>query len=50
MMVGLVMLGYEARINHITTALWDPGTFLNRNTLQWRDSTLFDQINYAEAK
>ena len=38
------LLGYEARINHVTTALWDPGTFLNRNTLQWRDSTLFDQI------
>ena len=38
------LLGYEARINHVTMALWDPGTFLNRNTLQWRDSTLFDQI------
>lgn len=30
-------LGYEARINGITTALWDAGSFLNRNTLQWRD-------------
>ena len=41
------LLGYEARINHVTTALWDPGTFLNRNTLQWRDSTLIDQIKSA---
>ncbi|WP_225097074.1 cellulase family glycosylhydrolase [Streptomyces sp. CoH27] len=33
-------LGYEARINGITTALWDAGSFLNRNTLQWRDPEL----------
>lgn len=38
------MLGYEARINHVTTALWDPGTYLNRNTLQWRDPVLIGQI------
>ncbi|GHE12981.1 cellulase family glycosylhydrolase [Streptomyces alanosinicus] len=30
-------VGYEARINGITTALWDAGSFLNRNTLQWID-------------
>ncbi|WNM33649.1 cellulase family glycosylhydrolase [Streptomyces sp. Li-HN-5-11] len=33
-------LGYEARINGITTSLWDAGSFLNRNTLQWRDPEL----------
>jgi endoglucanase len=33
-------LGYEARINGITTALWDAGSFLDRNTLQWRDPEL----------
>lgn len=38
------MLGYEARINHVTTALWDAGSFINRNTLQWRYPTLMDQI------
>lgn len=30
-------VGYEARINGITTALWDAGSFLNRNILQWID-------------
>lgn len=38
------LLGYEARINHVTTTLWDAGNYLNRNTLQWRDLTLIDQI------
>ncbi|HEU5356911.1 MAG TPA: cellulase family glycosylhydrolase [Actinocrinis sp.] len=38
------LLGYEARINHVTTTLWDAGNYLNRNTLQWRDTTLIDQI------
>lgn len=38
------MLGYEARINHVTTSLWDAGNYLNRNTLQWRDTALIDQI------
>ncbi|MGW3131162.1 cellulase family glycosylhydrolase [Streptomyces sp. NPDC001123] len=33
-------LGYEARMNGITTSLWDAGSFLNRNTLQWRDPEL----------
>ncbi|MER5753282.1 cellulase family glycosylhydrolase [Streptomyces sp. NPDC002088] len=37
-------LGHEARINGVTTALWDAGSFLNRNTLQWRDPGLFAQI------
>lgn len=37
-------LGHEARINEVTTALWDAGSFLNRNTLQWRDPGLFAQI------
>jgi endoglucanase len=35
------MFAYEARINHVTTALWDPGTFINRNTLQPRDPGLW---------
>ncbi|UWE10593.1 cellulase family glycosylhydrolase [Actinacidiphila bryophytorum] len=33
-------LGYEARINGVTTALWDTGLLLDRNTLQWRDPEL----------
>jgi endoglucanase len=37
-------LGDEARINGVTAALWDAGSFLNRPTLQWRDSGLFAQI------
>jgi endoglucanase len=37
-------LGDEARINGVTTALWDAGSFLNRTTLRWRDSGLFAQI------
>jgi len=41
------LLGYEARINHVTTALWDAGNYLNRNTLQWRVPTLIDQIKSA---
>lgn len=38
------MLGDEARINHVTTALWDAGSFINRNTLRWRYPALIDQI------
>jgi endoglucanase len=38
------MLGYEARLNGVTTALWDAGNYLNRHTLQWRDADLFAQI------
>ncbi|WP_042396644.1 cellulase family glycosylhydrolase [Streptacidiphilus carbonis] len=37
-------LGYEARTNGVTTALWDPFSLLNRSTLQWRDPALIDQI------
>jgi endoglucanase len=40
----LELLGYEARLDHVTTALWDAGNYLNRNTLQWRDPALIDQI------
>jgi len=38
------LLGYEARINHVTTALWDAGSFVNRNTFQPRDPELFSLI------
>ncbi|NUP42168.1 MAG: cellulase family glycosylhydrolase [Streptomyces sp.] len=38
------MLGYEARISGVTTALWDAYNFLNRSTLQWRDPELINQI------
>jgi len=38
------MLGNQARADHLTTALWDAGNYLNRNTLQWRDPALFAQI------
>jgi endoglucanase len=37
-------LGHQARINGVTTALWDPFSFLDRDTLQWRDPGLFAQI------
>ncbi|HET9173307.1 MAG TPA: cellulase family glycosylhydrolase [Actinospica sp.] len=38
------LMGYEARINHVTTALWDAGQFLNRNTFQQRFPALFALI------
>ncbi|WP_329223642.1 cellulase family glycosylhydrolase [Streptomyces sp. NBC_01485] len=37
-------VGYAARVNGVTTALWDAGSFLNRNTLQWRYAALSAQI------
>jgi endoglucanase len=37
-------VGHQARADGITTALWDPFSFLNRETLQWRDPGLFAQI------
>lgn len=37
-------LGNQARADHLTTALWDAGNYLNRTTLQWRDPGLFAQI------
>lgn len=36
--------GYGARKYGITTALWDPFSYLNRETLQWRDPALFAVI------
>jgi endoglucanase len=36
--------GYDARANGVTTALWDAGSFLNRNTFAWRDAALTDRI------
>ncbi|NUR01108.1 MAG: cellulase family glycosylhydrolase [Streptomyces sp.] len=38
------MFGYEARIHHVTTALWDAGNFINRSTLQPRDPALWALI------
>ncbi|GGS80968.1 cellulase family glycosylhydrolase [Streptomyces cinerochromogenes] len=40
----LEQLGYQARVAGVTTALWDPFSFLNRSTLQWRDPALFAWI------
>ncbi|MDW6057512.1 cellulase family glycosylhydrolase [Streptomyces sp. FXJ1.4098] len=37
-------LGYEARVAGVTTALWDPFAYLNRDTLRWRDPALFAWI------
>lgn len=37
-------VGYGARKYGITTALWDPFAYLNRDTLQWRDPALFAAI------
>jgi endoglucanase len=38
-------LGQQARVSGVTTALWDPFSLLNRETLQWRDPGLFAQIS-----
>jgi endoglucanase len=37
-------VGYAARTAGVTTALWDPFAYLNRETLQWRDPALFAWI------
>ncbi|MCX5336269.1 cellulase family glycosylhydrolase [Streptomyces sp. NBC_00140] len=37
-------MGYGARRYGITTALWDPFSYLNRDTLEWRDPALFAAI------
>ncbi|MCJ1676623.1 cellulase family glycosylhydrolase [Streptomyces sp. APSN-46.1] len=37
-------VGHGARRYGITTALWDPFAYLNRDTLQWRDPALFAVI------
>lgn len=37
-------LGHTARASGVTTALWDPFSLLNRDTLQWRDPALFALI------
>lgn len=37
-------LGHKARAIGVTTALWDPFGYLNRDTLQWRDQALFRWI------
>ncbi|WP_406517364.1 cellulase family glycosylhydrolase [Streptomyces sp. NBC_00134] len=34
-------LGHTARVHGVTTALWDPFSLLNRETLRWRDPALF---------
>ena len=38
------MLGFEARTHGVSTALWDAGSYLNRNTFQWRLPNLVDTI------
>lgn len=38
------LLGYEARSNGVTDALWDPYTMLDRTTFQWRDPGLMALI------
>ncbi|WP_328504090.1 cellulase family glycosylhydrolase [Streptomyces sp. NBC_00457] len=40
-------VGYAARRYGITTALWDPFAYLNRDTLQWRDPALMTWIKSA---
>ncbi|WP_329579625.1 cellulase family glycosylhydrolase [Streptomyces sp. NBC_01361] len=37
-------LAHRARVNGVTTALWDPFSLLNRETLRWRDPALFALI------
>jgi len=38
------MLGFEARTHGVTTALWDAGSYLNRNTFAWRVPNLVQEI------
>jgi endoglucanase len=38
------MFEYEARIHHVTTALWDTGLFVDRNTFQIRVPDLWVRI------
>ncbi|MCG5220321.1 cellulase family glycosylhydrolase [Streptosporangium soli] len=39
------LLGYQARLNKLTTMWWDNGQHLNRQTLgEWKDPGLFAQI------
>ncbi|OLZ74820.1 cellulase [Streptomyces sp. IMTB 2501] len=40
----LEQLGHQARVAGVTTALWDPFSYLNRSTLKWRDPALFTWI------
>ena len=37
-------LGYAARVNGVTTSMWDTGLFINRVTFQLRDPGVFAQI------
>ncbi|WP_255657972.1 cellulase family glycosylhydrolase [Actinoplanes sp. L3-i22] len=38
------LFGHQARINRVTTMLWDNGQHLDRTTLTWRDPALFAQL------
>ncbi|MEJ2854072.1 MULTISPECIES: cellulase family glycosylhydrolase [unclassified Saccharothrix] len=38
------LLGHQARISGVTTALWDAGSFIHRETLQWREKDLIELI------
>jgi aryl-phospho-beta-D-glucosidase BglC (GH1 family) len=37
-------LQFQARDKQLMTMLWDAGSFLNRNTLEWRDAYLADRL------
>ncbi|MEU4449241.1 cellulase family glycosylhydrolase [Actinosynnema sp. NPDC050801] len=36
--------GHQARVNKVTTMLWDNGQHFNRNAFQWSDPELYAQI------
>lgn len=38
------LFGHQARINHVTTMLWDNGQHFDRTALTWRDPALYAQI------
>ncbi|MFC8847975.1 MULTISPECIES: cellulase family glycosylhydrolase [unclassified Micromonospora] len=42
-------VGYHTRIRKLTTMLWDAGSFLNRNTLQWRDQGIYEMMKASLA-
>ncbi|GLW30782.1 cellulase family glycosylhydrolase [Actinoplanes regularis] len=39
------LFGYQARLNRVTTMLWDNGQHLDRTALTWRDPELYGQLS-----
>ncbi|GAA1941801.1 cellulase family glycosylhydrolase [Kitasatospora viridis] len=37
-------VNYQARLNGVTSALWDDGNYLDRTAMQWREPDIFSMI------